>query len=92
MNTVAFNAGDTVRVYIKDPFDNKVHLTPFEGIVIATRGEKSNKTFVVKKNTASGIYVERIFPLSSPIIEKITVVKKGNSRRAKLYYLRNKNN
>ena len=88
MKNAIFNSGDTIRVYTKDPLDSKVHATPFEGVVIALRGEKDNRTFTVKKNTAGGIFVERIFPLNSPIIEKISLVKKGNTRRAKLYYLR----
>jgi len=90
MKNTTFNPGDTIRVYIKDPHDNKVHATPFEGVVIALRGDKTNRTFTVKKNTAGGIFVERIFPLNSPLIEKISLVKKGNPRRAKLYYLRKK--
>ncbi|OGD98025.1 hypothetical protein A3A49_01855 [Candidatus Curtissbacteria bacterium RIFCSPLOWO2_01_FULL_38_11b] len=88
MKNVIFNSGDTIRVYTKDPFDNKVHATPFEGVVIALKGDSTNRTITIKKNTAGGIFVERIFPLNSPIIEKIILVKKGSVRRAKLYYLR----
>jgi len=88
MKNVIFNSGDTIRVYTKDPLDDKVHATPFEGVVIALKGDSTNRTITIKKNTAGGIFVERIFPLNSPIIEKIILVKKGSVRRAKLYYLR----
>lgn len=85
-----FSVGDIIKVTTRDPKANKVHATPFEGIVMSIRGEKENKTFIVRKISAGNIAIERIFPLSSPLIEKITVVKKGNVRRAKLNYLRNK--
>ena len=90
MVNTAFKAGDIIKVYTKDPQDNKVHATPFEGIVLAIRGEKAHRTFIVRKNASHQVSVEKIFPLNSPIIEKITVIKKGNPRRAKLYYLRKK--
>lgn len=88
MNAVNFKAGDIVKVFTKDPQDNKMHATPFQGTVLAIRGQGENKTFTIFKNASAGINVERIFPLNSPIIEKIIVVKKGNSRRAKLTYFR----
>lgn len=89
---INFNVGDIIKVFTKDPQDNKVHATPFEGIVISIRGNKANKTFTIRKNASAQVAVERIFPIDSPIIEKIYVVKEGKVRRAKLYYLRKKTN
>lgn len=89
MQQTTFNVGDTIRIYTKDLGDQKSSKTPFEGIVIALRGQKENQTFTVRKNASAHVSVERIFPLNSPSIESIKVVKKGNVRRAKLYYLRN---
>jgi len=83
-----FRAGDTVRVDYKIKEGDKERLQPFEGIVIARRGAGVGKTFCVRKIAADGIGVERIFPLHSPWIENLEVVKKGHARRAKLYYLR----
>jgi large subunit ribosomal protein L19 len=88
MNIANFKVGDVIRVFTKDPQDNKVHATPFEGIVISLRGQKDTRTFIVRKRSTDGVFVERIFPALSPSIEKITVVKSGSFRRAKLYYLR----
>ena len=90
MTQAAFKVGDQVRVTTRNPEDNKVHATPFVGIVIAMRGMGSGKTFTVRKIADGKVAVERIFPLGSPIIESISVVKSGNVRRAKLYYLRNR--
>ncbi len=85
-----FKAGDIIRVYTKDPRASKVHATPFEGVVISVRGGKGNKTFTIRKVATGQIAVERIFPLNSPIIEKIQLVKKGSATRAKLFFLRAK--
>lgn len=86
-----FNVGDIVRVFTKDPQDNKVHPTAFEGIVIAMRGTAGNRTFTVRKISYDHVAVERIFPVDSPSIEQIKLVKSGvHVRRAKLYYLRKK--
>ena len=87
-----FKAGDLIRVTTRNPEENKVHATPFEGIVIALRGQDTGRTFTVRKIGADKVAVERIFPLNSPAIESIKVVKNGHVRRAKLYYLRNKKN
>ena len=87
-----FKAGDLIRVTTRNPEENKVHATPFEGIVIALRGQSTGRTFTVRKIGADKVAVERIFPLNSPAIESIKVVKNGHVRRAKLYYLRNKKN
>lgn len=89
--TANFRVGDVIRITTRDPQDSKkVHATPFEGIVISQRGEGINKTFTVRKLAADKVAVERIFPLGSPLIQDIKVVKSTEVRRAKLYYLRNK--
>lgn len=88
-NIAEFDVGDTVRVSVKVVEGDKERLQPFEGIVIARRGGGTRETFMVRK-VSFGIGVERIFPLHSPIIDKIEVIKKGHVRRAKLYYLRGK--
>lgn len=82
-----FNSGDTISVDYKIKEGNKERVQQFRGVVIKIKGEGVTKTFTVRK-MSDGIGVERIFPLSSPFIEKITVNKYGRVRRAKLYYLR----
>lgn len=84
-----FAVGDTVRVHVKVVEGDKERVQPYEGIVIGKRGSNINKTFTVRK-ISFGIGVERIFPLYSPSIDKLEIVKKGSVRRAKLYYLRDK--
>ncbi len=84
-----FNVGDTVRVYTKVIEGDKERLQPFEGVVIAKRGGGTRATFMVRK-ISFGVGVERIFPLYSPSIDRIEVVRRGSVRRAKLYYLRHK--
>lgn len=84
-----FNIGDTVKVYVKVVEGDKERLQPYEGVVIARRGSGIKETFTVRK-ISFGVGVERIFPVYSPSIDKIEVVKKGDVRRAKLYYLRYK--
>jgi len=90
MHQSDFKIGDTIRISFKSPGDKKIHTTFFEGIVIAIRGKGSGKTVTVRKIASAHVAVERIFPLDSPAIEKIKVVKAGHVRRAKLYYLRKK--
>jgi large subunit ribosomal protein L19 len=84
-----FNIGDTVRVSVKVIEGDKERIQPFDGVVIARRGGSTRETFTVRK-ISFGIGVERIFPLFSPSIHKIDVLKRGDVRRAKLYYLRGK--
>lgn len=84
-----FDIGDTIRVYIKVVEGDKERLQPFEGVVIARKGGGTRETFMVRK-VSFGVGVERIFPLHSPSIDRIKVVRKGSVRRAKLYYLRDK--
>ena len=80
--------GDTVRVYQKIKEGDKERTQIFEGLVIARKhGQEMGSTITVRK-IISGVGVERIFPLHSPVIEKIEISKKGKTRRAKLYYLR----
>ncbi|MFA6167658.1 MAG: 50S ribosomal protein L19 [Gemmatimonadaceae bacterium] len=77
-----FRAGDTVRVNVRVKEGDKERLQAFEGVVIARKGEGVSKTFTVRK-ISNGVGVERIFPLHSPMLESVSVV-----RRAKLFYLR----
>lgn len=85
-----FRVGDTVRVHYRITEGAKTRIQPYEGIVISKRGEGQSKTFIVRKIGADGVGVERIFPLFSPNITKLDVVKPGKVRRAKLFYLREK--
>jgi large subunit ribosomal protein L19 len=84
----AFNVGDTVRVSVKVVEGTKERIQAYEGIVIAKRGGGISETFTVRR-ISFGVGVERTFPVHSPKITDIKVVKKGAVRRAKLYYLRN---
>ena len=82
-----FRPGDTVRVNVKIKEGDKFRVQAFEGVVISRKGARNRESFTVRK-ISFGYGVERIFPLHSPVIESIAVVKKGRVRRAKLYYLR----
>ena len=82
-----FNVGDTVKVYFKIKEGDKERIQAFEGVVIARKNGGIRETFTVRK-ISFGIGVERIFPLHSPKIDKVEVVRQGKVRRAKLYYLR----
>lgn len=84
-----FGIGDTVRVYAKITEGDKERIQGFEGIVIARKGGGISETFTVRK-VVQGVGVERIFPLHSPKVDRIKVVKRGKVRRAKLYYLRDR--
>lgn len=83
-----FNVGDTIRVHQKIKEGDKERIQIFEGIVIAIKNRGDGKSFTVRKITSDGLGVERIWFLNSPHIEKITIKKKGDVRRAKLYFLR----
>ena len=83
----SFSPGDSVRVHVKVREGEKERIQVFAGVVIARKGGGARETFTVRK-ISSGIGVERIFPLHSPVIDKIDVDRKGAVRRAKLYYLR----
>ncbi len=82
-----FSSGDTIQVFVQIQEGSKTRVQRFQGTVIRKKGEGISKTFTVRKVT-QGIGIERIFPLNSPNIEKINVIKRGKTRRAKLYYLR----
>jgi len=86
--TVPFRPGDQVRVHFKVVEGDNERIQLFEGTVIRSKGTGISKMFTVRK-VSFGVGVERIFPMHSPRIEKIEVVKRGRVRHAKLYYLRN---
>ena len=83
-----FRAGDTVRVHVKVVEGNKERIQVFQGVVIGRKGGGIRETFTARK-VSGGVGVERVFPLHSPSIDRIEVVRRGKVRRAKLYYLRN---
>lgn len=83
----SFSPGDTVRVRVRVTEGDKSRLQAFEGVCIAKSGSGLNETFTVRR-ISGGVGVERIFPLHSPTVEEIEVVRRGQVRRAKLYYLR----
>ena len=84
----SFNVGDTLRVFVKVVEGSRERLQAFEGTVIAKRNGSSRETFTVRR-VSYGIGVERTFPLHSPRVDHIEVIRRGKVRRAKLYYLRN---
>ena len=83
-----FNVGDTIRVFVKVVEGSRERLQAFEGTVIAKRNGSSRETFTVRR-VSYGVGVERTFPLHSPRVDHIEVIRRGKVRRAKLYYLRN---
>ncbi len=83
----AFSPGDSVRVHVKVTEGGRERIQVFEGVVMRRRGSQLNETFTVRK-ISQGIGVERTFPLHSPKVDRIEVVRHGQIRRAKLYYLR----
>ena len=84
-----FKAGDTVKVHFKIIEGKTERIQIFEGLVIAIKNSRAGKTFTVRKNSY-GVGVERVFPLHSPRIAKVELVRPGKVRRAKLYYIRDK--
>jgi large subunit ribosomal protein L19 len=82
-----FRSGDTLRVNVRVKEGDKERIQAFEGVCIARRGSGVSETFTVRK-ISNGVGVERIFPVHSPMIADIQVVRRGRVRRAKLYYLR----
>jgi large subunit ribosomal protein L19 len=88
-NAPVFEIGDAVRVHVKVMEGEKERVQVFEGVVISRKGARNTETFTVRKSSY-GIWVERIFPIHSPVVERVDVVRQGRVRRAKLYYLRTK--
>ena len=84
-----FNVGDTVKVYAKVKEGNRERIQVFEGTVLKRQNGGIKETFTVRKNS-NGVGVEKTWPVHSPIIEKIDVVRRGKVRRAKLFYLRDR--
>ena len=84
-----FRAGDTVKVHVRVVEAGRERIQVFEGVVIARNGTSSRASFTVRK-LSFGVGVERVFPLNAPIIQKIEVTRKGDVRRSKLYYLRDR--
>jgi len=87
MDLPSFAPGDTVKVHVKITEGEKERVQAFQGVVISKRGGGANATFTVRK-VSYGIGVERVFPLHSPVIDKIEVINYGRVRRSKIYYLR----
>jgi len=86
-NVADFNTGDTVKVHFRIKEGNRERIQIFEGAVLKRQGEGIKKTFTVRR-LSYGVGVERTFPLHSPKIEKIEIIRKGEVRRARLFYLR----
>jgi large subunit ribosomal protein L19 len=82
-----FAPGDTIKVHVKIKEGEKERIQVFQGVVISKRKGTTNATFTVRK-VSYGVGVERVFPLHSPIIDKVEMVTRGRVRRAKIYYLR----
>ena len=85
----SFEVGDTVRVSCRIKEGNRERIQLFDGTVIAKRGGGISETFTVRR-VSYGCGIERVFPINSPFVEKVTVVRKGKVRRAKLFYLRDR--
>ena len=88
-NVPVFNVGDTVRVHAKIKEGNRERIQVFEGTVLKKQGGSTRATFTVRKNS-NGVGVEKTWPLHSPNVEKVEVVRRGKVRRAKLNYLRDR--
>ena len=88
-NITEFNIGDTIKVFAKIKEGNRERTQAFEGVVIKKQGGSTRATFTVRK-LSNGVGVEKTWPLHSPTIEKIDVIRRGKVRRAKLYYLRDR--
>lgn len=82
-----FGSGDTIKVNVKIKEGDKFRIQAFEGVVIKTQGSGISYSVCVRKNS-NGVFVERTFPIHSPIVESIEVIKRGRVRRARIYYIR----
>lgn len=85
---ISFKVGDTISVSFKIHEGNKTRLQSFQGVVIKKNGAGLGATFTVRKASGNNVFVERVFPVHSPLISHIKLVRKGRVRRAKLFYLR----
>ncbi len=85
---IDFKSGDTINVHYKIKEGNKERIQQYQGIVMQIAGKGPTKTFTVRKISANNVGVERIFPINSPYIDKIEIVRRGDVRRARLFYLR----
>lgn len=85
---MSLNPGDTISVSFKIHEGGKTRIQNFQGVVVQKKGSGLGATFTVRKTSGNNVYVERIFPVHSPLISGIKVVRKGSVRRAKLFYLR----
>jgi large subunit ribosomal protein L19 len=88
-NVPQFNIGDTIKVHVKIKEGDKSRIQVFEGTVIAKKHGGISETFTVRR-VAHGCGIERVFPLHSPVVDKVEIVRSGKVRRAKLYYLRDR--
>ncbi|MDR3163276.1 MAG: 50S ribosomal protein L19 [Helicobacteraceae bacterium] len=88
-NIPDFHAGDTIKLGIRIKEGDKSRIQNFEGVCISVRGEGAGKTFTVRKIGANNVGVERIFPLYAESLESVELIRRGDVRRSKLYYLRN---
>lgn len=88
-NAPAVNVGDTVKVHVKIKEGEKYRIQVFEGTVIAKKHGGINETFTVRR-VAHGCGIERVFPVHSPVVDKVELVRSGKVRRSKLYYLRDR--
>lgn len=86
---IEFGVGDTIKVSQTIKEGDKTRTQAFQGIVIAIRGDGQGKNFIVRKIAVGGVGVEKIYPINTPTVTGIEIIKKGKVRRAKLYYLRN---
>lgn len=86
---IEFCVGDTIKVSQTIKEGDKTRIQAFQGIVIAIRGDGQGKNFIVRKIAVGGVGVEKIYPINTPTVTGIEIIKKGKVRRAKLYYLRN---
>ena len=89
-NNEHVSVGDTIAVHQEVSEGSKKRIQVFEGIVIATGGKQSGKTFTVRKIASNNVAVEKIFPLVLPSLKKVVIKRRGDVRRAKLYFLRDK--
>ena len=83
-----FRSGDTVRVHVKIKEGNRERIQIFEGIVLSRRGAGPSETFTVRRIGASGVGIERIWPVNSPSISKVEIMRRGAYRRSKIYFVR----